>query len=96
MFPVDFLQHHYHKAGRSTEPDRGYTYQPVALPPVSIYLATAGLSTDAPGPSLDDAIDRLSGCLERVVAAKVVRFHLTRLYEIEFYYELLLILLSIY
>ena len=42
------------------------SHQPPALPPVSDYLATSS-SLDTRVPALCDTIDRLSGCLERVV-----------------------------
>ena len=43
------------------------SYQPPALPPMTDYLATS-LSLDTRVPAFCDSIDRLSGCLERVVA----------------------------
>ena len=42
------------------------SHQPPALPPVSDYLATSS-SLDTRVPAFCDTIDRLSGCLERVV-----------------------------
>ena len=51
------------------------------------YLA-AGLSLDKQAPFLYNTIDRLSGCLERVMAAKVADWaSLTQMYSSRFHVE---------